>query len=208
MANTTAVKLLETCEKGLRDLVGKAAAKGDYSGVITLTSWAKVIHDLAEAGKADSDVAKGATQVHGARSLVTPGPISSDAKTRRSSQRTKVVKPDGYPKFLRAGEDLVKLGWSKREGTEYQHKAPHRVLARLSRKLVVVGAGGSMFTADDVLPLSTDHGVEIPNYQSYLCLAWLRQEGLIRSHGRQGYTVNDGENLVSAVDSRWRALTQ
>jgi hypothetical protein len=134
------------------------------------------------------------------------GELGEARKARKGPQRARSSKLEGYPRFFRSADDLVKIGWSKRERAEYQHKAPQSVLALLIRKLAVAGAGGRMFTANDLFPLTTDHGIEIPIYQAYLCLAWLRNEGLIQPHGRQGYTVNDEEKLGPAVDDHWQRL--
>lgn len=205
MLNKSAFKVLDTCERGLRDLLAKAAAKGDYSEVIQLTSWAKVIRSLADDAQADRVL------------VAAPAPgknVDSGAATvtesRRSmktvSHRATSKRPEGYPRFFRKGDELVKTGWSKRKREEYQHKAPYSVLNLLVRKLTTAGAGGRMFAADDILPLTTDHGTEAPNYQGYLCLAWLRGEGLIESHGRQGYTISNSENLPKGVEERWQAL--
>lgn len=204
MLNKTAFKVLETCEKGLRDLLSKAAAKGDYSEVIRLTSWAKVIRSLADDAQADHALV--AVAPTGKHSLGAQAETESRRLIRTAAHRRKTNKPEGYPKFFRSEDELVKIGWSKRERAEYQHKAPYKVLNLLVRKLATVGAGGRMFAADDILPLTTDHGAEVPNYQGYLCLAWLRGEGLIESHGRQGYTITNSENLPKGVEERWQAL--
>ena len=142
-----------------------------------------------------------------AKGTAPSGTVQRARKSRTASARNS-AKADGYPLFFRAGGTLVKIGWSKRGGEEYQHKAPYNVLALLMQKLTVVGAGGRLFASEDLLPVSTEHGVEIPNYQAYLCLAWLRSEGLILPQGRQGYTMKNNENFVSNVESRWRALKE
>lgn len=205
MLNKGAFKILDTCERGLRDLLAKAAAKGDYSEVIQLTSWAKVIRSLADDAQADHAlVAAPSPGKHGDSGAA--GAAESRRSIKPVSHRATSKKPEGYPKFFRKADELVKIGWSKREREEYQHKAPYNVLNLLVRKLATVGAGGRMFAADDILPLTTDHGTEVPNYQGYLCLAWLRGEGLIESHGRQGYTISNSENLPKGVEERWQAL--
>ncbi len=205
MLNKNAFKVLETCERGLRDLLAKAAAKGDYSEVIQLTSWAKVIRSLADDAQADHAlVAVASTGKH------APSGTATETESRRvirtMAPRGKTKKTEGYPRFFRSEDELVKIGWSKRFREEYQHKAPYKVLNLLVRKLTTAGAGGRMFAADDILPLTTDHGTEVPNYQGYLCLAWLRGENLIESHGRQGYTISNSENLPRGVEERWQAL--
>jgi hypothetical protein len=36
-----------------------------------------------------------------------------------------------YPSFVREGDNLVKIGWSKTQKAEYEHKSPKRLLAVL-----------------------------------------------------------------------------
>src|SRR5262249_22934714 len=129
------------------------------------------------------------------------------AKTvrRKKSRRGKRVKSE-YPKFVREGDSLVKIGWSKRERKPYEHKAPRNVLRALVQALVRVGTGGERFTVDGILPLKHG-GAEIPDYQTYLTLAWLRSVGLITQHGRQGYSLPDAEGLDRKSEQQWGSLT-
>ncbi len=99
----------------------------------------------------------------------------------------------------------MKIGWSKREKAPYEHRAPKRVLQLLVESLLRVGGSGQRFTTDDVLPLR-EEGTEIPTYQSYLTLAWLREVGLIVQHGRQGYSLLPGANLTQESDRLWNLL--
>ncbi|MCM3903961.1 MAG: hypothetical protein ND866_19850, partial [Pyrinomonadaceae bacterium] len=137
---------METCEKGLQDLLAKAAAKGDYSEVIQLTSWAKVIRSLADDAQADDALVAVASPGKHASSG-TPAQSGSRRLIKRAPHRRSSSKPEGYPKFFRSEDELVKIGWSKREREEYQHKAPYKVLNLLVRRLATVGAGGRMFAA-------------------------------------------------------------
>ncbi len=196
MDDMNAAKLLEECEKGLRRLVGAAATKGDYAEIVRLTSWAKIIGELAEDANRHRSIP---TPPHGSvetyRTFVTPIGQETRQAVKPSKGRAKArsAKPSGYPKFFRRNRELIKIGWSKQERAEYQHKAQHAVLMQLVSKLAVVGAGGKIFTAEDVFPLGAEEGSPIPNYQAYLCLAWLRHEGLVDAHGRQGYALANAE---------------
>lgn len=104
------------------------------------------------------------------------------------------------------GETLVKVGWSKSAGATYEHRCPRAVLDRLVGRVGEVGRGGRRFTSEELLPLSDVRGGgEWPSDQVYLCLAWLGSAGLLRRHGRQGYTVAVAD-LGAAVGERWAAL--
>lgn len=199
MDNTDAVKLLEDCEKGLRRMVRMAADTGDYAGIIKLTAWARVISGLVEDAKTGLAM-PGNTSLHPGRRITT-----MVSKPSRGAKKSPAAA--SYPKFYRTSKDLIKIGWSKKERAEYQHKAPHTVLMQLVSKLAVVGAGGAVFSAEDLFPLEGSDGSTIPDYQSYLCLAWLRQEGLIEAHGRQGYSLAHEGGLAASVDARWSGLS-
>ena len=68
-------------------------------------------------------------------------------------------------------------------------------------------AEGSLLTTDDFMPLvDPDDASEIPSYQAYLCLAWLRKVGLVTKQGRQGYTVQRPRDLQRLVDESWQRL--
>lgn len=114
-----------------------------------------------------------------------------------------------YPKFLRDGDQLIKIGWSKKEKAQYEHKAPKSVLGPLLQSLLAAGGDGHRFTTDDVLPLGeAGDGLEIPSYQSYLCIAWLRSEELIVQHGRQGYSLPQPDRFAASVEESWERLSR
>ncbi len=47
---------------------------------------------------------------------------------------------------------------------------------------------------------------EIPSYQVYLTLAWLRKEGLLERRGRSGYVVMDPQQLETTTADLWSTL--
>ncbi len=110
-----------------------------------------------------------------------------------------------YPRFVREGDNLVKVGWSKSQRAEYEHKSPQRLLAVLCESLT--SANGKRIMMDKVLPLNDPvTGNPFPDYQSYLCLAWLRSAGLVIQHGRQGYSLPKGIELERAIETQWANL--
>lgn len=190
MFKNKAVKSIRGCETELRSLLAAAADAGDYEVVLQLTSWAQQLAALASSAEAGASPQKTA--------IVTP---YSSAK--------RAAKGKDYPRFGRRGESLVKIGWSKREKTEYEHKAPKRAVDLLVNALVRTGTNGRIFQANDILPLADpDEGSEIPAYQVYLTLAWLRSLGLVDQHGRQGYSITKSKELVANVDGAWHSLSK
>ena len=192
-----ATELLRKTEADLRRLVGEAAATGDYEAVLHLTAWAKELANWTDRGAAPGSSMPGGPP--------TARVIPCGGTPRKARGRS--GKALSYPKFLRRGEVLVKIGWSKREKKEYRHKTPHNVLLTVAAAIALAGSGNKIFTADGLMPVvDPEHNAAVPGYQVYICLAWLRQEGLIQQHGREGYTVTAPELLQTSVRQCWQAL--
>ena len=187
-----ATEALKQAESTLRKIVAKAASAGDYASVVQIASWAKTVHDISQgvpSRKADTVVA------NGNRVMVV------QAKARTASKETK----EEYPKFFRRGDQLVRIAWSKRDRSEYQHKTSQAVLTRISETLANAGKEGRVFSTDDILPIHDDEGHSVPAYQAYVCIALFKKTGLIDQHGRQGYSLTTPD-LIKAVDSIWKTL--
>jgi hypothetical protein len=101
----------------------------------------------------------------------------------------------------------VKIGWSKTSRTEYEHRAQKRVVDAVLKAVVSAGQKSQVFTVESLLPITdTADGTEIPAYQVYLALAWLRTEGFVNQHGREGYSLLVTANIEKTVEDRWTAL--
>lgn len=112
-----------------------------------------------------------------------------------------------YPQFRREGDELVKIAWSKSNNSEYEHRSPATTLHILTAELAKRYFAGQRFSMQDVLPLRDPATAqEIPDYQVYLCLAWLRKQGLIKKHGRSGYSIVESGPFLDAVKENWKKL--
>ncbi len=214
------VNILGRAEEQLRQLLGQAAQSGDYDSILVLTDWARLLRDLMDDG-GGRGLSRGGTQPASQSGVTEAVPDRPDtlqnnmphaparptgraAGTRRTSSRRRE-----YPKFLRDGDYLVKVGWSKSAKAPYEHRSPRRVLTLLLHAVQHAGRDGRRFTMDDVLPLKdAEDGTDIPTYQAYLCLAWLRVEQLIVQHGRQGYSLPSPAELDRQASERLQRLPQ
>ena len=200
-----AIHALKECEGNLRELLSQAAAAGDYESVIRLTDWARNVAAMHTNSVPSFRQSTPNTTAVG-NEPSTPGRAPA-ARTRRKS-RTRRVR-DGvrakYPKFARYKDELVKIGWSKKYRTEYQHKAPRQVVDNLLSQIVHIGASNDLFTTEDIFPLRASDGSLVPSYQAYLVLAWLRSIGLLSQHGRQGYSLTV-TTPKPAIDNEWANL--
>lgn len=226
-----ASEVIRAAEERLRELISEAAARAEYDQLPQLADWAKQLGAIVAGPQAvpsvlvpPGDRAAGAiTHSPGPESELPlavpfrpqrelarqPRPTRSSprkgGRTRKKGHGTRKV--GEYPKFLRDGDSLVKIGWSKKEKATYEHKAPRRILTALAGALEKTGRGGKRFGFEELLPLPDPDGGEIPSYQAYLALAWLRAENLLTQHGRQGYSIPDGTDLTTLITERWEELT-
>lgn len=201
----------------MRELLAEAAANGDYDAVLQLTAWARQLRALsAEVGgtgdPSDEDTGAGGGPEHAARNAASAGappcqtrkprkaPKETDGATRTARRRTT------YPKFTREGDDLVKTGWSKKGGKEYQHRAPGSIIDLVGVALVDQATDGQPITTAKLLPLEDTSLGTLPDYQVYVCLAWMRHEGLLQTQGRQGYRVVEPSKLRQELRRRWDRL--
>jgi hypothetical protein len=211
MELTTAIHALKDCESRLQEILAKAAAAGDYEAVVQLTDWARAIRIM------QSDPTLLSLDLSGGKQKGTCSPNTSSngrsfvttkigkIRNRNRSRVSRRSKRAQYPKFSRYKDELIKIGWSKKEKGEYQHKAPRKVVDALLSRVDQIGASGEVFTTDDLFPLRGHDHSYVPSYQAYLVLAWVKSLGLLSQHGRQGYTLNVGA-LKPAVDKEWANL--
>src|SRR3990170_3751503 len=151
-------QVLSVAEQKLRELVGVAAAAGDYASAEQLMAWARTVGELAQE-PTSTDV-------------LTAAPASSPPPSAARRPRRTPAKGE-YPRFVRRGDYLVKIGWSKTDRKEYEHKAPRRVIDALADAIARRSNKGKIFTAEDVFPLrDPQDGSDIPGYQAYVALAW------------------------------------
>jgi hypothetical protein len=199
--------ILRTAETALREATRQAAEAGDYDATVTLARWAQQLARMSGSAEGQSaETASPPTAISLVPRAVT-GEIVTPGNSRPKRQlQQKPTKRESYPRFFKKGNLLIKVGWSKREKAEYKHKAPRSVVDSVVEALRGVARGQGPITIPDLLPLKSSSGEELPSYQVYLCLAWLRKLSLIDQHGREGYTVREPRTLAGDASLAWDAL--
>jgi hypothetical protein len=192
-------------EKALATLASEAVMESQYEAASCLIDSARELSNLAT---------KVIQRLESSSRQGTPMRLSPESDD--ANKPTDVVgRPAGrgrsrkssYPKFLRQGDELVKIGWSRSEKTEYEHKCPKGLLPVLAAAIAKVGANGNRFAMDRVFPLlESGDGRHIPDYQVYICMAWFREVGFVRQHGRQGYSLAAKAPIESLIDTHWQKL--
>jgi hypothetical protein len=197
-AQRTKAILLEA-EKALAILASEAAKETEYEAASCLIDSAREVNSVA--ARTLQRLGHSAEKAPG-----TVGTNKSIALALRSPTRGKLNK-NCYPKFLRQGDELVKIGWSPSEKAEYEHRSPRKVLVLLAAAIGKAGANGKRFAMDRVMPLvDLSNERRVPDYQVYLCLAWFRQLGFVKQHGRQGYSVASKAPIEFLLESNWGNL--
>jgi hypothetical protein len=131
-----------------------------------------------------------------------PHPISALPPTQNSKQDKTT-----FPRFVRVGDKLVKVGWSKKNKSPYEHRAPREAVLSIARHLMSSVPEGSVFRVEELLPIpDAANGGELPVYQIHLTLAWLRQAGAIEKKGRDGYAARPEARADSSLDTLWADL--
>ena len=113
-----------------------------------------------------------------------------------------------YPQFAKDGDRLVKVGWSTKARREYEHRTHRKVLRVFARVVRNRPQATDCFTMEDVLPLVYAGGKEIPSYQAYLALAWLRSVEAITKDGRDGYRADLHKLSDESLNGLWEALPE
>ena len=211
------LEILREAEKALADCASAMAGERDYNratAALALADEMKQLVQRAEQLLLQPDCTAGVPPAPLRSAGVSPASVGSSVESCSPSPlvgegRVRGRKSRDYPKFFREGDSLVKVGWSKREKGEYEHKSPKAVLSILAAALAKAGERKRRFTMDDILPLKNPaDGSELPDYQVYVCLAWLRHAGLVTQHGRKGYSIPKGGDLVPGVEKQWQKVPQ
>jgi hypothetical protein len=202
----TASHTIRGAEESIVKMAQKALEEHDYPEATTLMGLAGELHDIA--ARIDSPPGEASRTLSTAAELPTE-PQYSEVKLDHPHSKTlrRAPRKGEFPKFMRDEGNLYKIGWSKADKSTYEHKAPKDVLLALLSKLKVVAAKKRRFTMEQVLPLNrAGDYAELPSYQVYLCLAWLRKLGLVTQHGRKGYSVSHSEKIELSAEKAWQRL--
>lgn len=165
----------------IQKLITESVAAQNYDDVALLASMAR---SLMPATGPASD----------AQAPVVKAEHAPVAVTERSSSLETAALPimslapkAGFPRFEREGNRLVKIGWSKKDKATYEHKTPVSAVMAVGD---AIAAKNGKFEMDKVLPVKDAEGGDVPSYQAYIVLAWLRHEGIVERNGNDGYSAN------------------
>jgi hypothetical protein len=173
-------------EAKLQRLTAEAAASGRYDELNVLADCARLVGTIGKSVGAGE-----------------PATEFASAMEQRKSKRA----PSLYPKFSRSDDQLIKTSWSKKSRSEYEHKAHREALTAVVVALSQAGAEQQPVPMDQVLPIPAEEGDEMPTYQAYLALSFLRKVGIVSKVGRSGYQLTEPAHKASEAAQRaWERL--
>ncbi len=204
-------QVIADAEAALRDLISKALVEQRYSEVKEIAGLADKVARILQSGDIQLSTSPPPSPSDTAlRSMVqhvmdAPTPSYSDKPAKRVRRRIPQVKK-GYPRFVRDDDKLVKVGWSKKNKAEYEHRVPRETILTFVRHLDENVEESTKFDIDSLFPVSDGSGGEVPGYQIYVIIAWLREVDVIEKLGRDGYVIRDKSVLRGKLDEQWNAI--
>ena len=193
-----AQQVLRDAETALQAIMQAEIADKGYSSISEIAKMADGISKLLNNRNKQNTPA-----------VITQSPLPSNNNYNNNSSAKTIKKPERiirtkntksqYPKFRFEDNRLIKTGWSKKNKTEYEHRAPEEIVKTVLKHFTDNIKPDKIFQVEDLLPVpnSDNHG-EVPAYQVYMVLAWLIYEGAVEKKGRDGYfTKATNQDLYS-----------
>jgi len=187
--------VIAEAQKALRSLMEEAIRQQNYGEVAEIAILAEGLSRvlLGENG--------GIHDPSGAPAPPTVPPVRQMPKrTNRPKNKPK------YPFFERDGDKLVKVGWSKKHRDEYEHRASREAVIAVARHIASQVKVGQVFEVESMLAVQDSAGSDIPAYQVYLILAWLRSAGAVEKKGRDGQILRDGSIGSGGLNNLWERV--
>ena len=203
-------------EAALRDLISTALAERRYGDVKVVAELANRVAQLSAGTNTQLSVSASEPVIDKAAldsqpAIQSPPPDTqalelSAKRTTRADAKKKASVKSGYPKFVRDDDRLVKIGWSKKNQEEYEHRVPRETVLVLLHHLVSSVEEARVFDIDGLFPIRNTTGEDVPGYQVYVVVAWLREAGVIEKKGRDGYFIRDKSVLSGELNELWKNL--
>lgn len=186
-----AKQILAESEMSLRRLIEEALRAQQYSIVAELAVLAEGVAKL----------------LTGHNLAPRPQSNSVSAIETRKLAKTATLRKRQFPYFEKEADRLIKVGWSKKNKAEYEHRATKETVVTVVRHLLACVADGKTFQADDVLPVpDIPNNGEIPSYQFYLTLAWLRSMDVLAKQSSDGYILRHSNLDEVNLEQLWAHL--
>jgi hypothetical protein len=198
-------RILHGTEQSLRALIETALAEHNYVEVAAI---AKIVDGVAGLRRHALETRAAINGSGEASTAPEAEPPTTTGMKPRARRPRRAVQTDEFPRFERDGDKLVKLGWSKRDERIYEHRAPRDIVFLVATAIASKVRPKAVFAMDQVMPISDEGGHEVPSYQAYMALAWLRSLGIVTRKGREGYTLTSNTLDGQALRRLWTAVPE
>lgn len=188
--------ILKRAEEEVREAIAEAARAGDYRTVDMGRSVAVGVKELSEkvSGKRQSSE----------KSTLEGAETEGRKRHRKIGRRNK---PEGLPRIEIRNGSLYRIGWSRKQKEEYEHKVPRTAFnVIVSTMSTLAKEGSGPFMAEAVInKINATTEDSTPAYQVYVVLAALREWNLISQDGREGYNIPP--DVAEKAQNMWIVLT-
>jgi hypothetical protein len=165
---------------------------GEYEALAVITRWAQTLQSLT--AEANGTVG-------------SPGPpVVSSATNAISRKIPKGNLASKTPSYSRDEDMLVKTARSRKSKNGYVHRAAADVVLTVAECLSEWRPSRKLMTGEQLLDAFAKRKGAVVSYQVYAALGWFTQIGLVRRHGRSGYSVPQASTIVADVRKAWDAL--
>lgn len=193
-----AYRVLTEAEQALSDLIAESLREQRFGEVQAIAALAERVTTALHTG-----TTKPEPQPRVPPSPPTP-PTDGAAQPRRKQPRRRGATAV-YPQFRRDGSDLIKLGWSRKKKKEYTHRAPSVVVAAVIEALTRQPAE-ERFSMGDLLASIAASRTDVPAYQVYVVIGWLKSVTAVSGNGRTRYRCDRADISPGVFDSLWQSL--
>jgi hypothetical protein len=180
-----ALDAIRSAESALAQLLRKAIESHEYSEARLL------VDAIASVVTAGTQLASGDDPSRDDKSIAgISSPLEGAAQRLHDetpSNRSAKSRAARYPIFERDAERLIKIGWSSKEKRTYEHRVALEVVRAICVGLATAARGGPLLKIEQMQPLKSPNGAEIPSYQVYLVLKWLQDVKAVARKGLDGY---------------------
>src|SRR3990172_1495777 len=128
-----AIGIIHGAEAQLKEMMERALSDQRYRDLAVVAPLAEAVGALGKAHsqKEISDPAGAMPEMLG----VAMAPAAESHAAASSVLAKARARADDYPQFKRDGEKLVKVGWSKKDRREYEHRAPRAAVFAIAKSL-------------------------------------------------------------------------
>lgn len=193
-----AYRILTEAEQALSDLIAESLREQRFGEVRAIAALAERVATALHRRPTEPEPQRG----------VPPSPPTPSTDRAAQLQRKQPRRRDTtavYPQFRRDGSDLIKLGWSRKKKKEYTHRAPSVVVAGVIEALTRQPVE-ELFSMEDLLASIAASGTDVPAYQVYVVIGWLKSVTAVSGNGRTRYRCDHAAISPGVFDNLWRSL--